>query len=167
MTDEDIERAADIERATPIREGDTKMPWTRFMDMHSGGGCKENFERLYVEAPEAEAKIIFFNRFGHNPDRVSCTCCGPDYSIDEEPTLAEASAYDRGCAWDKAKGGYVERKAESTTYAPEYQTVEDLLKTKRVTNGSVGDRAEFIFAKDIKAEERIGDLPEQGYVWID
>ena len=44
--------------------------WTHFWDMHSGGGQKEKFGHCYIEAPENEAKVIFYNRFGHNPERV-------------------------------------------------------------------------------------------------
>jgi len=58
--------------------------WTRFYDMHSGGGAKEKWELIFIEAPEDEAISIFYNRFGHNPNRVSCTCCGADYSIYED-----------------------------------------------------------------------------------
>ena len=76
----------------------TEIPFTRFMDMHSGGGTKEEpFENIYIQAPEDEAKIIFYNRFGHNPDRVSCTCCGEDYSISEHATLGQSSAHERNC----------------------------------------------------------------------
>lgn len=99
--------------------------WTQFLDMHSGGGQKEKFSHCYIEAPENEAKVIFYNRFGHSPERVSCTCCGEDYSISESETLEQASGYQRGCA-----------------------------------NVCV------IYAKDIKPEERVGEIPEQGYVWV-
>ena len=38
------------------------IPWTRFMDMHSGGGTKEKpFEYIYIQAPEKEAKVIFYD----------------------------------------------------------------------------------------------------------
>jgi hypothetical protein len=74
--------------------------YTRFMDMHSGGGTKEApYDKIFIEAPEEEAKVIFYNRFGHSPDRVTCTCCGEDYSITEGESLAELSAYDRNCAY--------------------------------------------------------------------
>lgn len=68
-----------------------EVPWTRFFDLASGGGDKEDFELIYIQAPRDEAQLIFYNRFGHNPERVSCTCCGPDYSFrelepGEEPT---------------------------------------------------------------------------------
>lgn len=59
------------------------MSWTRFFDMSSGGGSKEPHEVILIEAPEDEAKVIFYNRFGHNPERISCACCGVDYSIYE------------------------------------------------------------------------------------
>lgn len=74
------------------------MIWTQFWDTHSGGGCKEPpYEKIYIEAPEDEAKVIFYNRFGHNPERVTCTCCGGDYSISESVSLEQASGYHRKC----------------------------------------------------------------------
>ena len=66
---------------------------TRFMDMHSGGGSKEKWDYIYIEAPESEAIVIFLNRFGHSPHRVTCTCCGTDYSINEEDSLEEATEF--------------------------------------------------------------------------
>ena len=71
--------------------------WTQFWDMRSGGGKKEKWEMIYIEAPAEEAKIIFYNRFGHSPDRVTCTCCGADYSIDEHEDFAQLTGYHRGC----------------------------------------------------------------------
>ena len=68
--------------------------WTRFMDMHSGGYAKEApYEYIYIEAPQQQAEVIFYNRFGHNPNRVTCTCCGQDYSIGESEDFAQASAW--------------------------------------------------------------------------
>lgn len=67
-----------------------KMPkFTRFHDRHSGGDRKEDFETLYVELPQEQAEIFFQNRFGHNPNRVTCTCCGSDYSIREEDEIGD------------------------------------------------------------------------------
>lgn len=71
------------------------MTWTRFFDMYSGGDRKEAVELIYIEAAEDAARSVFYSRFGHNPDRVTCTCCGADYSITEYPSLAEATAYQR------------------------------------------------------------------------
>lgn len=70
-----------------------KTEWTRLWDMHSGGGAKEGFEVCFIEAPEEEAKLIFYNRFGHSPERVTCTCCGADYSISTHDSLCEATAH--------------------------------------------------------------------------
>lgn len=154
--------------------------WTRFMDMHSGGGTKEApYQHIYIEASEEEAKVIFYNRFGHNPERVTCTCCGEDYSIGDSETLKEATAYNRGCAsayfrpdgsecdeseaWVMGKGmtdgyssGYVERKSSRSRgkdHIPlsEYQEKEDVL---------------FVYEKDIKSDERTGNVPDEGYVWV-
>ena len=63
--------------------------WTEFMDMHSGGGQKLDWAYIYIEAPLEEAKVIFYNRFGRNPDRVTCTCCGADYWVHEEDDIRE------------------------------------------------------------------------------
>lgn len=131
--------------------------WTRFMDMHSGGEPKEPQQYIYIEAPIEEAKVIFYNRFGHNPDRVTCTCCGDDYSIGESETLAEASGYDRGCRYDKMQKGYVD-EPDTERWARKYVTVEEYAKRKDVL---------IIPASNIKDGERVGQVPEQGYIWKD
>lgn len=132
--------------------------WTRFMDMHSGGGQKEKFALCYIEAPENEAKIIFYNRFGHNPERVTCTCCGDDYSISEYGTLEEATAYDRNCEFDNSTGEYVEIARKSNYVPYEYIPLENYILQPDVM---------VIFENDILDSERNGDLPQQGYVWLD
>lgn len=130
--------------------------WTRFMDMHSGGSCKESpYEKIYIEASEDEAITIFYNRFGHNPHRVTCTCCGDDYGVSESDTLEQSSAYDRGCAYSKKKGvGYIEEEGPNSW--DHYRTVEEYAKEKNVL---------LIRADEIKDDERVGDVPEEGYVW--
>lgn len=102
------------------------IKWTRFHDMRSGGNLKENYNYIYIEAPQSEAEVIFYNRFGHNPNRVSCTCCGEDYAIEEYDSLELARKYDK------------------------------------VDHGG---SFLIINASDIKSEERIGEVPEQGYIW--
>jgi hypothetical protein len=156
-----------------------KTRWTRFMDMHSGGPTKEPpYEFIYIEAPQDEAEVIFYNRFGHSPNRVSCTCCGDDYFIQESDSLEQATGYDRGCAsgyvnavgkevpekeaWVNGKGvkkGYTFKLFERQKYKYlSYQTLKEYLKHKNVL---------VIRRKDIKPEERVGTLPQQGYVWMD
>jgi hypothetical protein len=129
--------------------------WTQFGDMNSGGSQKEKFDKCYIEAPEEEAKSVFYSRFGHNPERVTCTCCGSDYSISESPSLEQASAYHRGCKWDDETRGYVEKSA-GKSYS-KYMTVEEYIES---------GHAHVIYAKDIEPHERHVDLPEQGYVWM-
>lgn len=159
------------------------MMWTLFWDMHSGGGSKEGaYEKIYIEAAEAEARVIFYNRFNHSPDRVSCTCCGPDYAVSEYESLEQASAYHRGCryaykrksdgkevpqkeAWVSGKGlqpgyteGYVEDAEPRRSSFLKYRTLAQYIKGKDVL---------VIRESTIKPSERVGEIPEQGYVWKD
>jgi hypothetical protein len=129
--------------------------WTRFMDMHSGGGTKEGvYEYIYIEAPQDMAEVVFYNRFDHNPNRVSCTCCGEDYSISESESLEQATAYERNCHWDAKEKMYVEKKGKYGKYA----SLSDYIKQKNIL---------IIAATDIKSNERKGTVPKQGYVWMD
>lgn len=149
------------------------MTWTRFHDMHSGGGTKEPpYEKIYIEAPEDEARVIFYNRFGHNPDRVSCTCCGNDYSIDSDPELWIATAHDRNCKcvdqtynkelkrWEPEQPYRDRPKDEGDRFQYDhrpYQTLEEYVAREDVL---------VIPASEIKPEERVGEVPEEGYVWV-
>lgn len=159
---------------------DTK--WTQFWDMHSGGGTKEKWSQIYIEAPQEEAKVIFYNRFGHNPDRVSCTCCGNDYSVSEDDSLEEVTAYQRNCHfayfnkktgerfkgsrksyydrpddWENWDGRYIE-ETRNDGYSSTYKTVEEYVTDPDVL---------VIRKEDISPEERVGEVPDQGYVWVD
>ena len=120
--------------------------WTQFWDMHSGGGSKEQWDKIFIEAPEAEAKAVFYNRFGHVADRVSCTCCGEDYSVSECETLADATAFHRNDYESKY------RKSGDVIALADYIQRPDVL---------------VIYASEIKPEERKADLPRQGYVWCE
>lgn len=115
--------------------------WTRFSDMHSGGGRKTQYEDIFIEAPEGEAKIVFFNRFGLDPDNTTCDCCGADYAIYECEDLTQATGYKRGCDYDRT-GRYVERKRP---LCQEYVTLEDYMKREDVL---------FIPASHIKPHQR-------------
>ena len=113
--------------------------WTRFMDMHSGGGTKEEpYEYIYIEAAEAEARIIFYNRFHHSPDRVTCTCCGEDYVYHDSDSLEDLTRHDR------------ERHGHCT--------VEEEVARTNVLVVSAGE---------IKPGERVGDVSDQGLIWQD
>lgn len=67
------------------------------MDMHSGGHLKTPYTHIYIDEPLGEAVKTFMNLFRHDPDNVSCTCCGEDFVYEEYESLEEATAYDRGC----------------------------------------------------------------------
>lgn len=159
----------------------SKTPWAQFMDMHSGGRQKLKWSYIYIEAPEEQAESIFYSKFGRNPNRVSCTCCGNDYSVSESPSLKEVTAYNRNCqyaymdkkgkevprneAWIAGKGlkpgyteGYVEHVDESKAkYGMKYIPLEEYIKGKDI---------KVIYEKEITKSERHSHLPEEGYVWI-
>lgn len=173
------------------------MTWTTLWDMHSGGGTKEPpYEEFYIEAPVKEAKSIFYARFGHSPDRVSCTCCGPDYSVYEHESLEQASGYHRGCA----SGYFYEDDSTETTIDnrgvfdkniqqwvhdgrpivfkyvenPDYSRVKygrsrAYCEERYLTvdEYKTQDNVCVINADDIKDHERATAVPEQGFVWVD
>lgn len=150
--------------------------WTLFWDMHSGGDSKDKWEKIYIEADEPEAVVIFYNRLGHNPNRVSCTCCGEDYSISSKESLEQVSGYHRGCRYAYFKDGieisrnegFIVGKGIASGVVAKYieepalggfvgfQKLEDYKENKDVY---------VIYASEIDDEERVGEVPEQGYVW--
>ena len=113
--------------------------WTIFWDMHSGGGQKLDWDKIYIEAPEEEAVSIFYSKFGRSPNRVTCTCCGPDYSITEYKTLDEATDYHRG-----------------GSYGRERLSLEEYIAK---------DHVKVVYADEIECCERKSHVPEEGYVW--
>ena len=125
------------------------MPWTEFHDMHSGGGQKLEWGRIYIEGPEEEACRVFYARFDSSPHRVSCTCCGADYSVMEYPTLEEATLFDR---------------QEATRWRPEYREQKEI---PELPLDEYLKECCVIRAAEIKSEERVIDPPDQGYVWVD
>ena len=144
--------------------------WTTFWDMHSGGDLKEKQSKIYIEAPEEEAISIFYSRFGHNPNRVTCTCCGSDYSISENETLEEATGFHRHAPYYESPSGKEWKYIDDGDDVPDGWT-----KGKW---GSYGENIPFlkyihsddvlvIYAKDIKDDERDAHVPSQGYVWVD
>lgn len=161
--------------------GDKNM-WTQFWDMHSGGGCKlDPYEKIYIEAnSQEEAEIIFYNRFGRSPHRVSCTCCGPDYSIDTHELLEQVTGFHRNCVpleWpqdparretEEFRNHYYLEKGEKPPkgykvdgrrcWKADYLTLEEYTEREDVL---------IIPKEDISDRERIGSVPREGYVWMD
>ena len=131
--------------------------WTKFMDMYSGGGQKEKWQYIYIEAPEDKAIKIFYNRFGHNPNRVTCTCCGEDYSISSAETLEKVTAFNRNCNW--AEDGNTIIEQQNTKFSlGKYMTLEEYCKNENIL---------IIRKEEITDEECNVDVPKQGYVWMD
>jgi hypothetical protein len=95
--------------------------WVIVWDMHSGGSLKEAFHMAFIETDSMEtARKVFFCLFEHGPDHVTCTCCGPDYSMHDPATLYESTAFHRGAISiskindpeNKWKGGHHVDRAE-------------------------------------------------------
>lgn len=57
--------------------------WTYFYDLHSGGFQKLAYQLIVIEASKPRAMRLFRRWFGRNPENVTCSCCGEDYSVDE------------------------------------------------------------------------------------
>lgn len=84
---------------------EAKPMWIRFWDMRSGGNLKTDFHIIFIEANTYEDAInIFENRFNIDPFNIACDCCDEDFSIDKYDTLELATAYHRGCKFEKEKG---------------------------------------------------------------
>jgi hypothetical protein len=133
------------------------MVWTQFMDMHSGGGTKESpYQYIYIEAPENQATSVFYSRFGHDPNNVTCSCCGEDYSITQSDSLREATAYERGCGYEGNE--YIESARIFGSYTYTYTTLEQYL---------LQDDILVIPADEIEKHERDAEVHRSGWVWRD
>lgn len=152
--------------------------WTEFWDMNSGGGRKEEWSRIYIEAPEKEARVIFYNRFGHSPDRVTCTCCGEDYST-SSGSLTDVTGYHRNLPAIEPEGGSDSQLPDGVSdYLEPGEAVPEgcSIYNEPFRRGGVPISIEdymrdpevlFIRSEDILPEWRQGEVPEQGYVWVD
>jgi hypothetical protein len=127
------------------------------MDMHSGGGSKEDYDMIYIEAPQDVAEIVFYNRFGHNPNNVGCSCCGENYSISEEENLEQLTAYERNCEYDDATRKYIEVARTSVYYKWEHVSLEDYLTQEEVL---------IIYAHEIQDHETRGSMKRKGWVYL-
>ena len=122
------------------------MVWTHFWDMHSGGDLKVSpFDHIYIEASERDAMSVFYARFGFNPHRISCSCCGEDYSVSEYKTFKEASCFQRGDRISK-----LQPEPTNITSVKDYKKQEDV---------------KVIRAKEIVDTEKSHVLHEEGWVW--
>jgi hypothetical protein len=86
--------------------------FTKFWDMHSGGGCKLDWEIIIINRSEEEACKIFEQQFDRDPTHTTCECCGPDYAIDSEETLEKLLSFHLSHV-QKYKGKTLEEMLES------------------------------------------------------
>jgi hypothetical protein len=149
------------------------LVWVHVNDMHSGGGTKEDFEGVYIECEsEEQAAVIFYNRFGHSPHRVSCTCCGADYSIYDEGTdLMRATGFARGCRIiNSPEGDHVNRLIEPEDEIPEGWTLDPYQsRASYMTMEAYAAKEDILILRDedIDPEHKTGSVPRQGYVWAE
>jgi len=159
------------------------MTWTHFHDMHGGGSQKLEWGHIYIEAPQDEAEAVFYNRFGRNPHRVTCTCCGPDYSLDEWPNLKVATGHERNCRKLKTPkdedGRYMNglpELRENYYLEPDEEPPEGFEVDDRwlkygdhipLEDYIQQDDVLVINADEIGDEERKASIPEEGYVWVE
>ena len=89
-------------------------PWTHFWDMHSGGGQKLPWAHIFIQADEDTARKMFAEAFGRDPDNETCSCCGDDYVIEENPSLSEATGYHRNLRYVSplSEGGWASATLE-------------------------------------------------------
>jgi hypothetical protein len=164
------------------------MVWTSFWDMHSGGQQKLDWHLIFIEGPQEDTEKVFSALFGRNPHRVTCTCCGEDYSVDESYDLKQASGYHRNCRslitpkdpktglyrnndpiikknlylddGEKPPTGYELSKRES------WDTRKNILFKDFVKNPELIN-AKVIYKKDYPKGWKTESLSPQGYVWVD
>lgn len=116
--------------------------WTKFMDMHSGGGCKfKPFEYIYVEGKdEADCLRIFEKETGRDPYHVTCDCCGEDYCVSTAETLAEATGFERHRGWGATipLDEYISRVTVKVYPLKQDMTYEDSVKDLMAQIGKGG-----------------------------
>lgn len=92
------------------------MSWPKFMDMHSGGGTKTDYEYIYIEADEESATNVFGHLFDEHPHSVACQCCGNNFSVTSSETLEEATEYERS-RYKKSLEEYLKDPSIKVIYA--------------------------------------------------
>lgn len=146
--------------------------WTHFYDMHSGGGQKLDWGHIYIEAPRDEAERIFAARFGRRADKVTCSCCGEDYSVSSEEDLAQLTAFQRNCRSVESRrgddGGFItppKYYLEDGEQPPEGWLVDERFKRYQpymtLAEYIKSDGVKVIPTSEIAPHERAAALPER------
>jgi len=121
------------------------MNVTKFHDMHSGGKLKTDYDHIYIEAPREQAIEFFKSWFNRRPRNVTCSCCGEDFSVTQYEDLAQATAYERNCRFERVDGeqGGGHWVEEPDTWSngekKDYSTVQEYLGQQNIAFFSVED----------------------------
>lgn len=95
--------------------------WISFLDMHSGGGTKTDYEKIFIEAEnEGEGVEIFEKVFDECPYDVACECCGSNFSVGAYETLEKATEYHRR---GKSLEEYVQQEDVKVIYKQEQENI--------------------------------------------
>ncbi len=104
--------------------------WTEFIDANTKEQKLENqIKHVYIEAPRNVAIEVFKRKFKYNPNQLDKHGI-PEYDAIEHDTLAQATAFRRGCMFDFNTKLFVEIP-DSKGFIP-YQTLEEFLQRKDV-----------------------------------
>lgn len=144
--------------------------------MHSGGSQKEPFSILYIQAPEREARSVFYSRFGHNPERVTCSCCGSDYSVSSDPSASpeEITGFHRNAFYAVPKAKHLDYS--QAKYFDRREDIPDDWEIRRdmgerevlsLEDYFAQDDIAVIYAKEIEEYERHVTVPDELGMWDD
>ena len=106
----------------------------KFYDMNSGGRLSTEYKVILISCnDESEARSIFTDRFGLDSRNVSCSCCGPDFSVTTYSSLEGATAIDRMCQMSEDWEDFTEKPstdedAERFSKFSKYVTFSEFLE---------------------------------------
>jgi hypothetical protein len=121
------------------------------MDMHGGGSVKyKGFNHIYIQAPFEVAEEVFEKLTGMSPHQETCDCCGSDFWFSggdpsDNDTLAQMTAYDRNCHFDRERGYYVEQK-KVYSFDPSYDAGPVIPLGEYISQ----DNVLVVWAEDVK-----------------
>ncbi len=68
--------------------------WYHFMDMHSHGYSKTQYEHIFIRAHDKEEAVeIFESRFSQNPFSIACECCGENFSVSNDKNIKNLASF--------------------------------------------------------------------------
>ena len=136
--------------------------WTTFSDASttSRPGLKVGYKRILIELEKLPAKTVFRHMFNYSPDKVSCSHCGPDFSVIEwDNELAAATSIWRHChmdddGWEDCpfKPGSIGHKHGLHEY---YIPLDEFLERDDVL--VISREEALVFLREIKHKLKVGN----------